>query len=170
MKKIALLLIAGFIFFSCGKEKKEVEETKTVKESLKTSLILDAVYIKDDTIKVFYKQDNFFNYDNPTVVQIKGSDSIQRIVIDMPMDVAVENFSIVASTNKDQKTLVVKNISVQENDVIVFDGSDYKHTEYFLSDESFSWDEENQRCNLTHTNKYPPGIVGSEKLEMLLVK
>ena len=63
MKKIALLLIAGFIFFSCGKEKKEVEETKTVKESLKTSLILDAVYIKDDTIKVFYKQDNFFNYD-----------------------------------------------------------------------------------------------------------
>ena len=170
MKKTALLVFMGVLLFSCGKTKKEVDETQVTKESLRTTLILDAIYVKDDSIKVFYKVNSYFNYDQPVTVKITGSDSIQKIKIEMPLDIPVENFSIVASTNKDQNTLLIKNISVEQNNNLIFDGSEYKYNDYFLTDESFSWDDKNQRFNINHSNKFPPGIVGNEKFEGLMIK
>lgn len=170
MKKIVLLLVTVLTIISCGKNKKEETEKPLEKESIKTTLILDAVYIKDDSIAVYYKQNNYFNYDKPISVKIKGAELSQRIKIEMPQDIAVENFSIVASTNKDQKTLVVSGISVEQNDKLLFDGKIYQYLTYFLADESFKWDVKRQVNDLTHTNKYPPGIVGSEKIEQLLIR
>ncbi|CAM3957771.1 MULTISPECIES: hypothetical protein [Flavobacterium] len=171
MKKIALLLLVGVTFFSCGREKKEEADfSEIAEESLKTTLILDAIYIKDDSLSVFCKVDNYFLYDKPIAVKVKGSDVIQRISIEIPENTPVESFSIVASTNKDQSTLVMKGISVEQNGKMVFDGSDYKYLDYFLADESFKWDEAKQRCDISHSNKYPPGIVGSEKIEHILIK
>jgi hypothetical protein len=170
MKKSILILISVLTLGSCGKEKKEDLQVNEPIESLKTSLILDAIYLEDDSLAVFCKVDNYFIYDKPISVKVKGSELIQKIVFDVPENTSVENFAIVASTNKKQNTLVIKGISVKQNDKIVFDGSEYKHLEYFLADESFKWDEANQRANISHSNKYPPGIVGSEKLEQLLIK
>ena len=170
MKKIILLLIGGLLLTSCVDKKKEgvetSEESKVV--TYNYSVVFDAIYKKEDSIKVYYKLNGYFNYDNPVVAKINGSDSIQKIKIDMPAEIAVENFSIVASTNKDQNTLVIRNISVERNNKIIFDGSAYKYNDYFLSDESFSWDDKNQRFNLNHSNKYPPGIIGNDKLEGLM--
>lgn len=170
MKKFAQLFLMSLILFSCGKEKKSETEINETKESIKTVLIIDGTYIKDDEIKVFYKENGYFNYDRPTVLKITGSELIQRLRVDLPADINMENFSITATTNKEQKTLVIKGLSVEINGKLAFDGTDYKHVGYFNSDESFSWDEKNQRCNVVHTNKYPPGIVGSDKLEALLIK
>ncbi|WP_339889636.1 hypothetical protein [uncultured Flavobacterium sp.] len=170
MKKSILLLIGVLTLVSCGKDKKENQELTEPKESLKTTLILDAIYIKDDSLAVFCKVDNYFLYDKPITVKVKGSDVIQRISIEIPENTPVESFSIVASTNKDQSTLVMKGISVEQNNKMVFDGSDYKYLGYFLADESFVWDEAKQRCDISHSNKYPPGIVGSEKIEQILIK
>ena len=170
MKKSILLLISVLTLISCGKGKKENQELAEPKESLKTTLILDAIYIKDDSLAIFCKVDNYFLYDKPITVKVKGSDVIQRISIEIPENTPVESFSIVASTNKDQSTLVMKGISVEQNNKMVFDGSDYKYLGYFLADESFVWDEAKQRCDISHSNKYPPGIVGSEKIEQILIK
>lgn len=170
MKKIFLMLIAVLAIISCGKDKKEVTNTQIEKEYIKTTLILDAIYLKDDSIAVYYKENNYFNYDKPVSVKIKGADFSQRIKIEMPQDVLVENFSIVASTNDDQKTLVVSGISVEQNDKLIFDGKVYQYLDYFLMDESFKWDVKRQVNDLIHSNKYPPGIVGSEKIEHLLIR
>lgn len=170
MNKSILLLISVLTLISCGREKKEPLEDLNNIESLKTSLIIDAVYLKDDSITVFCKNEGFFNYDRPTTYIVKGSELIQRIKIDFASDIPVENFSMVVSTNKEQSTIVIKGISVEQNDKMVFDGSEYKYLDYFLADESFKWDEKNQRSDLSHNNKYPPGIVGSEKIEVILVK
>jgi hypothetical protein len=95
---------------------------------------------------------------------------MQRITVNFPDGEAIENISFVASTNKDQSYLTIKNISVKNDTVMVFDGDNYKHTGYFLPDSSFSWDLQKSRFNISHTGKYPPGMVGSEQLIALLTK
>jgi hypothetical protein len=168
MKKVALLFLSSVLLLSCGDKKKETTPTiEEVKD--KYVVIIDAIYEKDDSIAVVYKKDNYFKYDTPVSLKIKGAPTMQRLTIEIPEGEAVENLSIVASTNKNQEYVTIKNISVTNgNDKV--DGDNYKHIKYFLVDNSFSWDLKNSRYNLVHTNKYPPGIVGNEILESLLMK
>lgn len=168
MKKIALLLLGGLVLLSCGRNKKEgLEETIKPKE---ISLVIDGVYEKDDSLVVYKKVSGYYLYDMPITCKVKGSALIQRILLDIPGGENVSNFSIVASTNKLQEHLTLKNISIKSNDSLIFDGDNFKHSEYFMADESFIWDPKLLRCNLVHTNKYPPGLVGNEKLEEILSK
>jgi hypothetical protein len=168
MKKVVLLLLSGLVLFSCGRNKKEgLEETIKLKE---ISLVIDGVYEKDDSLVVYKKVSGYYLYDMPITYKVKGSALIQRILLDIPGGENVSNFSIVASTNKQQEHLTLKNISIKSNDSLIFDGDNFKHSEYFMADESFIWDPKLLRCNLVHTNKYPPGLVGNEKLEEILSK
>jgi hypothetical protein len=168
MKKVVLLLLSGLVLFSCGRNKKEVTE-ETIKPN-DISLVIDGVYEKDDSLVVYKKVSGYYLYDMPITYKVKGSALIQRILLDIPGGENVSNFSIVASTNKQQEHLTLKNISIKSNDSLIFDGDNFKHSEYFMADESFIWDPKLLRCNLVHTNKYPPGLVGNEKLEEILSK
>ncbi len=169
MKKLVLLFLGGVLVTSCGDKKKENEVAKEeVKD--KYSIVLDAVYEKDDSISVVYQKDNYFKYDKPIGLKIKGAPAMQRIIVDFPEGEAIENISFVASTNKDQAYITIKNISVKNDSLMVFDGDNYKHTGYFNPDASFSWDMQKSRFNISHSGKYPPGMVGSEQLISLLQK
>lgn len=170
MKKIFLLFITTVVLSSCGgNKKKEMEEIEITKIN-KFSIIMDAIYEKDDSIVIFNKIGENYLYDKPTSFKVKGSALIQRLTINIPEGVAANNFSIVTSHNKEQKYLTIKNISIKDNDLLVVDGDNYKYNDYFMADASFIWDPKLLRCNLVHTNKYEPGLVGNEKIEALLSK
>lgn len=168
MKKIVLLFVAVLLATSCKDKKEVVEETKAAE--INYSLVIDAVYEKDDSIVAFYKLDNYFKYDKPVTLKIKGGALSQRIKLDFPEGVAIEDINLTASTNKEQAYITVKNMSVLNNETVVVDGNNYKHSDYFLSDQSFSWDPKFSRYNLNHGNQYPPGFVGNEKLKSALSK
>jgi hypothetical protein len=170
MKKLILLFITSTILISCGGNKKKEDTTETtevVKD--KYDLTIDAIYPKDDSIVVFYQKDNYFQYEKPTTMKIKGSPIVQRFTLNLPEGEKVENLKITVSTNKDQNTLDIKNITIT-NGTEVIDGDKVKYADYFLTDETFSWDLKNSRYNLDHTKKYPPSLVGNEKLLSLLGK
>ena len=132
MKKLVLIFFSGILLLSCGRNKKE-ESSETVNLKLnKIALLIDAVYEKDDSILVYKKVNGYYLYDNPVTYKVKGSALIQRILIDIPGEEKVSNFSIVASTNKLQEHLTLKNISVKSNDSLVFDGDNFKHSGYFM--------------------------------------
>ena len=169
MKKLVLLFLGCSILTSCGNKKKENEP---IEEEIKDkySLILDAVYEKDDSIAVVFQKDKYFKYDKPISMKIKGAPTMQRIIVDFPQGEAIENISFVVSTNKEQSYLTIKNISVKNDTIMVFDGDNYKQVGYFNPYSSFSWDIQKSRFNISHTGKYPPGMVGSEQLISLLLK
>jgi hypothetical protein len=170
MKKIFLLLIASSALLSCGDEKpKKVPVNEEKKISDKYALEIDAIYEKDDSLVAFYQMDDYFQYEKPISLKIKGSPDIQRLNINFPEGIAVENIKLEISTNKTQDHITVKNISIRNGKEFI-DGDNYKHAEYFLTDESLSWDEKNSRYILNHSNKYPPGFLGNENLQSMLAK
>jgi hypothetical protein len=167
MKKIILTLVTVVTIISCGSDKKK-EEVENTKPAIKYSLVMDAIYEKDDSLVFFYETDGIMQYEKPISYKIKGSPMPQNIKVDMPEGIIVENIKIETSTNKSQDALTIKNISVLKDGTIVLDGSNGKYSEYFLTDESFSWDLENSRFKLNHSNKYSPGMLGSELAKSFL--
>jgi hypothetical protein len=170
MKKIILLIVISVVLFSCGNNKKNSTEVESSVTTDKYSIVMDAIYEKDDSVKVIYKTQNYYQYDKPTFFKVKGSPLMQRLFISLPEGIAAENFTIIPSTNKTQDYLTIKNISIMDDKKLVADGDNYKHSEFFNTDSSFSWDTKNLRYNLNHTNQYPPAMVGTQNLESLMVK
>lgn len=170
MKKIIIILISIITLTSCGKDKEEVKEQVVAEVVDKYSLEIDAIYEKNDSINVFYKMDGYFQYEKPISATINGSQIPQKVKVLIPEGIAVENIKIEISTNKEQVGLAVQNISILNNDKVIIDGSNGKYSEYFLTDESFTWDLEKSRFKLNHSNKYPPGLLGNEITESLLTK
>lgn len=169
MKKTILIFVSIITLISCGSDKKNEQlETSEPKASVKYSLVMDAIYEKDDSIVVFYETDGFMQYEKPLFYKIKGAPMLQNFKVEIPEGIVVENIKIETSTNKSQNVLTVKNISVLKDSEVVLDGSNGKFSEYFLTDESFSWDLENSRYKIVHTNKYPPGIIGNEQAKSFL--
>ncbi len=172
MKKTIIMLLSVLTLVSCGKEKENGAEKDKAGTGLldKYSLELDAIYEKNDSINVFYKTDGFFQYEKPITTKVNGSQLPQKIKVQIPEGIAIENIKIEVSTNKEQEALTIQNISILNNDKVVVDGSNGKHSEYFVTDESFSWDLEKSRFKLNHSNKYPPGLLGNDLTESLLTE
>lgn len=168
MKKIILVLVSILALISCGSDKKN-ENIDDKKHSLKYILEMDAIYEKDDSLSVVYKLDNVMQYGKAVSQKIKGSPMPQKIIFDFPEGENPENFNITVSTNKEQPFVTISNVTIKIGDNTI-DGTNYKYSDYFATDTSFSWDLENSRYNLTHTNKYPPVLVGNEKLESFVVQ
>ncbi len=169
MKKLVLLFLGSVLLTSCGGDKKKEASTEVEEVKDKYVLIMDAIYEKDDSVEVVYQNDNFFKYDTAIKVKVIGAPTMQKLTFAVPEGIAVENFKISVSTNKDQEHLAIKNISISNNSKVI-NGDNGKFNEYFLTDESFSWDLKNSRFNLIHSNKYPPSLVGSDVLISLLTE
>ena len=170
MRKIFLALISILTLASCGGDKKNEENNNVEKQpALKYSLEMDAIYEKDDSLSIIYQLDNVMQYEKAIEYKIKGSAIPQKITINFPEGENPENLNIIVSTNKEQSHLTINNISITIGDNVI-DGSNYKYAEFLLTDPSFSWDLEKSRYNLIHTNKYPPALVGNEKLLSLMLQ
>ena len=173
MKKLILAFLIGLLLISCGKDKKkEIEATQqqTAFVSDKYSVIIDGIYEKDDTISVVYQKNDYYLYDKPLIQVVKGSASAQRLTFLVPEGDAIENVSICLSKNKSQDYITIKNVSIKNANEVILDGSNNNFSNYLATDTSFTWDVKNSRYILNHSNKYPPSIVGNDKLQSLLVK
>ncbi|WP_297517928.1 hypothetical protein [Flavobacterium sp.] len=174
MKKICLIFIGLTLFSSCGKDKSATSDDTSGDSNSKPvdqySLVLEGVYEKNDSINVVYQEKGFYQYDKSIGQKVQGNPVSQRIEVIIPSGVALENIKLISSTNPDQQTLVLNTISVIKNNKVVLDGSSGKHSQYFLTDDGFSWDAVKSRYNLDHTKKYPPTFVGNEKALELLTK
>lgn len=169
MKKILVLFVVSIGLISCGGDKPKNVDAKENSKPAKYVVEIDGIYEKNDSIVVFYEQDGSVKYDNPTSLKITGSPEIQHLTINLPEGVPIESLIFTASTNKEQNSLMINNITIKNGDDVI-DGKNYKYSTNFLSDASFKWDEKNERYTLIHTNQYPPSFVGSENLKSLLAK
>ena len=167
MKKIIVLITVIATLVSCGKDKKNFE--KEVVKNTAVSLELAGTFAKNDSLAVFYKTDGYYHYDKPVTRTIKGSDLAQKITFEIPQGIAPENLIVIASTNKEQEKLIITEITIKNGDDII-DGQNFKYFDYFVADNSFTLDQNTKVYTLSHANKYPPAIAGTEKLEALLVK
>lgn len=168
MKQIVFLLLSYSLLVSCGREKSESITNETVEQEAKEvdvfSVVYEAKYDLDDSLVVFYQKEGHFQYDNPIALNVKGDSILQKFEIKFPEGVFIENIKLTPSTNKNQKTLQVKSIAIFHNNDTLVNGFDNKYYEFFFTDESFGWDEGNQRFNLNHNNKYPPSFTGNDKI------
>ncbi len=170
MKKIVLLAFS-ITLFSCGGDKKKEAVSETPIAAVnKYDVVIDGIYEKNDSIAVIYKTDGYFQYEKPISQLIKGSKDIQRITVNIPEGIAAENFQVTLSTNKEQKILTVKNISIRNGDVEVFNGDNLKYVPYFNANSGFTWNQEGLNYKLNFDGQYPPGQTGNEKLEGILAK
>jgi hypothetical protein len=172
MKKIVYLLVIITALASCGRDKKE-EQTKqsesvVEKKADQYSVLIEAIYEKNDSISLVYQDGGFFQYEKAISSKITGQTGLQKIEIKIPENQQIENIKIVISTNKDQQTLDVRNISILQNGNPIIDGSISKYAQYFLTDSSFKWDATKSRYILDHSGKYPPTLVGNEKIIQML--
>ncbi|WP_415060761.1 hypothetical protein [Flavobacterium sp.] len=163
MKK--LIFVFALVIVSCGREKKEV----SAPVNDKFSIVLEAVYQLDDSLSVVIKKDGYWDYENPISLSVKGQDLAQKITVDLPEQVYLENFQVTLSTNKEQKHLDLKGVTVLNNEKVMLEGSALKYVPYFNANSGMKWDEKMMRNDLNFNGEYPPGFVGNEQLESVLM-
>lgn len=166
MKKTVLFLLTSLFLVSCGKENKE-EVIKEKEVTNKYSIIIEAVYEKNDSLLFIYEKEGSFLFDKVKGMKVTGSPLAQQIAFDFPEGEKIDNIGITMSFNKDQKNLVVKGITIKNGDKTIISAND-NYLTYFQADEGFSWDAKNSMYILDHTKKYPPSLMGSEDLKIML--
>lgn len=121
MKKVATILILLSVILSGCKKEKSVDELPVVTpkiEESKVQVVLDAVVKKDDSFQVFYTQDGSLNFDEKYAVRVnvKGSDISQKIVFDLPDNVAFTYLRIDVGENDEQEVIKVNNLLIKYYD------------------------------------------------------
>jgi hypothetical protein len=167
MKHIIKVLLI-LVIFSCGKDKTKTIETETEKAFV-YSFEIEGVYEKNDSIVLFYQKDGYIQYESPISQTVTGSNLSQKITFNLPEKLSPESFNLTVSTNKMQDFVIITGLNVLKDGKKVLDGTNYLYNDYFLTDESFTWNTEKAYFNLNHNNKYPPSFVGSDKLKDLLI-
>ena len=171
MKKLALLFLSISVLSSCGGDKKKggEENTPVVKDNF--SIVFQGTYEKDDEINLQYKKEGgYMDYDHPLLYKVTGQPNPQQFTIDLPEGLALENIQFYLSTNKEQKTVQLKNVSIMNNGKKVLDGDNFAYMKFFAGNPGVIMDEKNQRFNLNFEGKFPPGFTGNQELEALLVE
>ena len=99
MKKIVYLLVIITALASCGRDKKE-EQTKqsesvVEKKADQYSVLIEAIYEKNDSISLVYQDGGFFQYEKAISSKITGQTGLQKIEIKIPENQQIENIKIV---------------------------------------------------------------------------
>lgn len=173
MKKLTLLFLGIILVFSsCGRDKKNDQNSsdENVAEKDNFSIVMDAIYEKDDELVLVFKKNGYWDYDHPIKFSVKGQPNSQMLNLQFPLGRRYDNVQIDVSTNKEQKVLKLTNISILNNGKIVVDGQNMGFLQYFNFGTAFTWDDKQLRYNLLFDQKFPPRIVGSDKLETILIK
>lgn len=119
--KILLLSVVLLIFCSC--KKTIVEKGKTViNPDIKLedvfSLTLNLKILFDDELKVYYTEDNSYNFNEEMTVRakIRGIDSKQDIVFKFPNNIHPTNIRIDFGYNKNQRIIKLDTFYLGYND------------------------------------------------------
>ena len=169
MKVKALLLIMAITLVSCGGDKTKNAEVKDKTENVSDNYVVevDAIYEKNDSLVFFYEVDGIVKYENPITLKVTGAPTSQHLLIRMPENTPIENLIYTVSTNKEQPKITITNVTIKNGEKTI-DGTNYKYGENFFTDESFKWNDTDKSYILNHANKYPPALVGNDKLRASL--
>lgn len=113
LKLFTGLILALILASSCKIDKeKEVQVDSSKKEQLKDSkvkIIIEAIVPKDDVFQIYYTEDGTPNCSEEKSVktEIKGSESSQKIVFNIPEEVAMTYLRIDPGENPDQGTMKI---------------------------------------------------------------
>ena len=172
-KKILFGLLLTITFLACkNEEKAEVKEVK--KDFYK--LTLNAVVKKDDTFQVYFKDSNDdkapFEEVNSIRVDLKGSESAQNIVFDLPADVFPTHLRVDFGSNKEQGEIVVNEFKVEFQDKkFVVKGADF--FDYFIAEKTFvSFDKATSTAKpiVTEDGSYDPMFFSESTLNNEMAK
>lgn len=167
MRKIVYCIFASLLLLSCGKEKEAkvpaaVEEVKD-----KYVVSLDAIYEKNDTCMVFiYDENNNEFLDKRIKIAVKGSPNFQKIDFQLPEGLKPSNLGIGFSSNKEQESLTLKSITIQNKENAIVKADDY--LTFFANNDCLVMDLTTSKHKLKHDKEYPPGFVGNDKLKAAL--
>ncbi|RTY88276.1 hypothetical protein EKM02_10585 [Flavobacterium sp. RSP49] len=175
MKKVVLLFLSSIVLLSCGgdKKKENVETTneEVISDKGNFSVVMDAVYKKNDSIVFYYTQNGFECTNEQAIKQaITGSDSIQNITIQLPGNVILENFRINLSNNPDQETVLLSKFRIKRNENI-FDIQQVDFSKYLNFNENVSWDDTLKGFKfISVKDSYTPRVLGNQGLESKLTE
>lgn len=145
MKRFVVVLALASMVISCKDDKKvSTEETKaveevTVKENF--SIEMDVQAAKKDDFAVYYTENGTNEFSETSVAWkgVKGGPDVEKLVIDLPADVAPTNVRLDFGLNKDQESVTVKNIKIiYYGKELSFKGSEFFN--YFIKDDKFKTD------------------------------
>ena len=117
IKVIITVVFLSIISISC-KNEKSVEELPVVEEKVaesKVNVTVDMVVPIDDSFQLFYTEDNTLNFgeDKCVRVNVKGKETSQKIVFDLPDDVAFTFLRLDVGENKQQKEMKIENFAIK---------------------------------------------------------
>lgn len=173
MKKLILGLAIVLSFLSCGKEGKMDEQSASENEAEIVQknqfvVLLDAIYEKNDTLKVFIYDENDNEVLNSVIkVPVIGSPNQQTVEFKLPEGYAPFNLGIGFScSNKEQDSFVLKGISIKNGDDFVYKPEEY--LKYYANNDQLVMDVPTGIHKLKHEKNYPAGFVGNVELKSAL--
>lgn len=168
MKRLVLLLSISLMFFSCGKEKKQ-EVEKPIKSDF--VVYLDAIYEKNDStyLNIYDKKGNDM-LSSRVYVNVKGSPLVQRVTYKIAKGLEFSNICFSLSTNKDQKTIQIKGISIQNKGKTIIGGKGQKTDGFFAINDQIVLNLATGIHELKHDKVYTAGLSGNDVLKKLIEK
>lgn len=118
--RLSILTLIAALFTNCKKHesvyKSESPQTVLLESSFK--VVLDMVVPKDDTFQLFYiiKGTTDFSEEMSIRLNVKGSDSSQKILFELPEDINIINLRIDVGENVLQNQIQINNFYVDYYD------------------------------------------------------
>lgn len=109
-KFLALFVIVSTLFVGCKDEKSnDAIDAVTAKEQKNFKVTLNVTVKKNDTFSIFYTEDGSIDFTKttPIWVEVKGSDSPQDVVFNLPEDIIPTQLRLDFGMSKDQEEIVI---------------------------------------------------------------
>lgn len=174
--KICLFSLALMII-SC-KEVKNENQMEVIDVPVKPraelfQVSLDLIIKKDDSLQLFYMDENMTIYDGSKTVWsiVKGSDNPQEVIFMLPRDILPYKIRLDFGTNKEQLPIAVKSFSMKYRDKN-FHVKDTMFYQYFIPNDQINWDRKEAVATTIYKEGvfYDPGFNCRETLELELEK
>lgn len=107
---IALFVVLTTLFVGCKNDKPaDAMEAVAPKEDKNFKVTLNVTVKKDDTFSIFYTEDgtNDFTKIQPIWLEVKGSESPQDVVFNLPEDIVPSQLRLDFGINKEQQPIVI---------------------------------------------------------------
>lgn len=173
-KFIVAIVAVTSMLIACKNEKTadKIETAENKKnDGLKISLTLIAPL--EDSLQVYYTEDEYGDYNDMNSVWsvIKGNDSTQTAVFEIPEDVYPTHLRLDLGQNKDQKEIQIKEFAMEFQGK-KFQVKDTLFFQYFQPVNQIDWDRKNAIAKIVtpEGQKHDPSFNPRETLKEELKK
>lgn len=119
MKNIFIVALIALTFVGCKNEKTEENTTQQSGEAAAPKndffqVTLDVTAKKDDHFHIYFSEDGSINFteENSVWSDVKGSESSQKVVFNLPKDVIPTQLRVDFGWTKDQGEIVINNFEM----------------------------------------------------------